>query len=105
MLCLQALAKMKVRWIYIPVMVRRDLLIVVRRESDVSQDASQAVAIIMHSLGKLNCKWAEMDFNLFTVCIQNGLSFFHRLFGFNNCNLICHCRTRTRALTESKPAG
>lgn len=92
MLCLQALAKMKVRWIYIPASVRRDLLTVVERESDVSQDASQAVAIIFHSLGKLNCKWAEMESNLFTVRIQIGLYFFRRCLVLYNCDLICHRR-------------
>ena len=62
---------------YIPVSVRRDLLTVVIRESVVSQDASQAIAIIVHSLGKLNCKWTEMESNFFTVsssCNHNNSS-------------------------------
>ena len=76
MLCLQALAKMKVRWMYIPVSVRRDLLTAIMRESVVSQDASQAIAIIVHSLGKLNCKWTEMDSNLATVSLRVFLFLF-----------------------------
>ena len=105
-MCLQALAKMKVRWIHIPSHVRRILLSAIIREdphgnyafptafsrdeesdgdnygdnydSDgegkgdgrerpLTQDRSQAIAIIVHSLGKLNCQWSELELDFYSV--------------------------------------
>ena len=65
MLFLQSLAKMNVRWMNVPVEVRRDLLRALQREGARGEGgAAQATAIIYHSLGKLNCKWADMQLDL-----------------------------------------
>eukprot|EP00597_Dinobryon_sp_UTEXLB2267_P001613 CAMPEP_0170075640 /NCGR_PEP_ID=MMETSP0019_2-20121128/12747_1 /TAXON_ID=98059 /ORGANISM="Dinobryon sp., Strain UTEXLB2267" /LENGTH=932 /DNA_ID=CAMNT_0010286751 /DNA_START=635 /DNA_END=3433 /DNA_ORIENTATION=+ len=84
MMCLQALAKMQVRWIHIPGHVRRVLLSAIIREAHSSaspiedaqewqegqgplrQGQSQAIAIIVHSLGKLNSKWSELEMDFYS---------------------------------------
>jgi CRISPR/Cas system-associated endonuclease Cas3-HD len=81
MLCLQALAKMRTRWSHIPAAVRRTLLEGILREApspashaSFSVEGSvakraQAVAVIIHSIGKLNGQWSQLDLDFFPVTL------------------------------------